>query len=394
MSGLESIESLKTELRKICDNLAKLRVDVQEAEEEGEKTRLGEEIKKAETSQSQLKDKLVQHILDMNTPEIVPLSSKGKAPKTKAEVPSASASSSSSTTEIGGRDSISDRDSVSDRRRIKLKQPKEYKKGEDFALFGHRFQIFVQSNRTDPDDYSNALLSCVDDITLQKLMPVIQGLTDGEKRNLKTLLNKCRDTLYPRSEIRALRQQLTSAKMVQETDEDVEAFAARIRSVVNKAGYSTEEEKSETCLNAFLNGLNSDLVDKLYAAPDVEDNFEVAVSTARKLEKMQGLRKTTSSSEVNNMAHVFKVSEPPRGSRVQSQGRSAEQHQLLSDVSEYRRSEGATNDSYRRSSMSQRGRPANRGRQGRERNENRTCHRCGIQGHIARFCRAPLPLNM
>ena len=160
---------------------------------------------------------------------------------------------------------------------------------------------------------------------------------------------------------------------------------------MNKAGYNTEEEKSESCLNAFLNGLNSDLVDKLYAAPDAEDNFEVAVSTARKLEKMQSLRKTTTSSEVDNMAHV---SEPPRGSRAQSQGRSAEQHQLLSDVSEYRRSEGATPDSYRRGNMSQRGRPANRGRQGRERNENRTCHRCGIQGHIARFCRAPLPLNM
>ena len=106
----------------------------------------------------------------------------------------------------------------------------------------------------------------------------------------------------------------------------MEAFAARIRSVVNKAGYNTEEEKSESYLNAFLNGLNSDLVDKLYAAPDVEDNFEVAVSTARKLEKMQSLRKATTSTEADNTAHVFRVSEPPRGSRVQSQGRSAEQH--------------------------------------------------------------------
>ena len=45
----------------------------------------------------------------------------------------------------------------------------------------------------------------------------------------------------------------------------------------------TESDKSEACLNAFLNGLNADLADKLYAAPDVENSFEVAVS--RKDEK-------------------------------------------------------------------------------------------------------------
>ncbi len=131
-----------------------------------------------------------------------------------------------------------DRDTVaSSGWRIKLKQPKEYKNGEDFSTFGYRFQIFVESNKTDTSDYSNALLSCVDDITLQKLMPVVGKLTDREKRDIRVLLDRFREDLYPKSEMRALRQQLTSAKIVQTGEEEVEEFAAKIRSLVNRAGY-------------------------------------------------------------------------------------------------------------------------------------------------------------
>ena len=97
-------------------------------------------------------------------------------------------------------------------------------------------------------------MSCVDDITLQKLMPIIDNLTNSERLDLKTLLEKCKETLYPKSEVRALRQQLTSARIMQEDGRDVEQFAANIRGVVNRAGYTSEAEKSEACLNAFLNG--------------------------------------------------------------------------------------------------------------------------------------------
>ena len=375
-------ESWKNELRAINEDLAKLNVQLGEATEDEVKNEVEGRINTTKTAQNELKEKLLEHILSESSPQIIPQTE--SQTNTKAETSSIGPSTSTV--------DFVDRDSVNNSRRIKLKQPKEYKKGEDFATFGHRFQIFVESNRTDPTDYVNALLSCVDDITLQKLMPVLQCLTDDEKKNLKTLLDRCRETLYPQSEIRALRQQLTSAKIAQSGDEDVEAFAARIRSVVNRAGYTTEAEKSETCLNAFLNGLNGDLADKLYAAPDVENSFEIAVSTARKLEKMKSLRTSTAVPEVDNLASVFRVTQPQRGSRMQSQERSSEQQQLLADISEYSRRDGVSNHSPRRGNFNQRGRAAPRGR--RERNEERTCYRCGVQGHIARFCRATAPLNM
>ena len=44
---------------------------------------------------------------------------------------------------------------------------------------------------------------------------------------------------------------------------EVEQFAARISSLVNRAGYTTEEKESGACLNGLYT-----LMEKLYVAPD------------------------------------------------------------------------------------------------------------------------------
>ena len=81
----------------------------------------------------------------------------------------------------------------------------------------------------------------------------------------------------------------------------------------------TESDKSEACLNAFLNGLNADLADKLYAAPDVENSFVVAVSTARKLENMRKVRAAPATPEQETLSSVFRVTQhsDSRGSHDQ-----------------------------------------------------------------------------
>ena len=88
--------------------------------------------------------------------------------------------------------------------------------------------------------------------------------------------------------------------------------------------------------------LNSDIADKLFAAPGVENSFEVAVSTARKLEKMTSIR-FLPTNDLDNLASVFKVSQS-RGSRNSSPPppvrpptpRSGEQQELLNNVSSCR----------------------------------------------------------
>ena len=262
--------------------------------------------------------------------------------ETEVVIPPSQSTPASSASSSSNRPLLEPRSQLSYSHLVRLKQPKEYKTREDFSTFCYRLRIFLECNKTNSKYYVNVLLSCVDDITLQKLMPIIDNLTNSERLDLKTPLDTCKETLYPKSEVRALRQQLTSARIMQEDGRDVEQFAANIRGVVNRAGYTSEAEKSEACLNAFLNGLNSDIADKLFAAPGVENSFEVAVSTARKLEKMTSIR-FLPTNDLDNLASVFKVSQS-RGSRNSSPPppvrppppRSGEQQELLNNVLSYR----------------------------------------------------------
>ena len=388
MSGSD-LSTLKDELRGIIEDIQRLQVDLGEEQQPDAKTNIQEKITHAEKSKEELRSKILETIeADCLSEKSVTIPAPAPVDiKSTTEPSQSTPSSSSSTVSLRNRDSVAPTSS-----NLRIKQPKEYKNGEDFSTFGYRFKIFVETNKTDRTDYSNALLSCVDDITLQKLMPVIDNLTDRERQDIRVLLDRCREALYPKSEMRALRQQLTSAKIVQSGEEEVEEFAARIRSLANRAGYKTESEKSEACLNAFLNGLNAELADKLYAAPDVENDFEIAVSTARKLEKMRRVRASPVIPDHDNLASVFRVAQA-RGSRVQQHHRqserSNEQQQLLTHVGNYsQQGNNAVPES----------RPADTIQQDhterRVRTESRTCYRCGVKGHIARFCRAPTPLNM
>ena len=382
---MDSIASLKKELRGILEDIREHKVNLDQSEnDENKKTEIQGKIDAAETAKTQLKTRLLEAI------ETDCLSSKDEEIAPTVDTKSDAAPSTSNGDIVTSRERSH---AACFNTNLRIKQPKEYKNGEDFSTFCYRFKIFVEANKTSKSDYSNALLSCVDDITLQKLAPVIDNLTDGERRDIKILLDTCRETLYPKSEMRALRQQLTSAKIVQTGEEEVEEFAARIRSIVNRAGYTTEADKSEACLNAFLNGLNAELADKLYAAPDVENSFEVAVSTARKLEKMRKVRASPATPEPDILSSVFRVREP-RGSRDQQQNRShtersQEQQDLLSQASNYGRQGQRSGYQSRHNNSSQRGAPERRVRP-----ETRTCYRCGVKGHIARSCRATEPLNL
>ena len=392
---MERITDMKDELRGILEQIENLTVSLQNEGEDEKKTEIQGLIDTAETARKQIGEELVKVFETdcLSKEEKAATSTSKPEDQDVVEIQSAAQPSSSTNSDAV---TIVDRSHTACGSNLRIKQPKEYKNGEDFSTYSYRFRIFVEANRTKKSDYSNALLSCVDDITLQKLMPVIENLTDRERQDIRTLLERCRETLYPKSEMRALRQQLTSAKIIQGEGE-VEEFAARIRSIVNRAGYTTESDKSEACLNAFLNGLNDDLADKLYAAPDVENSFEVAVSTARKLEKMRKVRAAPATPEQETLSSVFRVAQhsDSRGSRDQHERqhrnieRSNEQQQVLSHVSNYDRQRNNSEPGSLPSNSNPQGRAGRR-----VRTETRSCYRCGVTGHIARFCRSTNPLNL
>ena len=204
----KSIARMKEELKGINEDINNLRLSLDSEDDTDKKTEIQERINEAETARSLLKTKLVDAI------ETDCLSNKDAG--TTATEPLLLDSKSTALPSTFSGEILRDRSHTAcSSSNLRIKQPKEYKNGEDFSTFCYRFKIFVEANKTSNSDYSNALLSCVDDITLQKLMPVVENLTDGERRNIKLLLDTCREALYPRSEMRALRQQLTSAKIVQ-----------------------------------------------------------------------------------------------------------------------------------------------------------------------------------
>ena len=276
---------------------------------------------------------------------------------------------------------------------MRVQQPKEYKHGEDFSTFSYRYKIYAASAGVPDNMIANLLLNNVDDTTMQKLAPVIEGLTDREKRNIDTVLTKCRDTLYPQSDVRALRQQLTSGSVIQADDDDVEAYASKLRSIANMAAYHNTEERSEACLNAFLHGVKPNVYDKLVTAPGAENDFETAVAAARKFEKMSKARTLT----VPETYPVFKVnSTQPEHHNTRGQHDSHHeqaprprymprgQREVLPDQDSEVRSPGRGRSN---------GFTPFRGQNRSRRVENRRCFRCHVVGHIAANCTANNDLN-
>ena len=285
--------------------------------------------------------------------------------------------------------------------------PKEYKYGENFTTWCSRFRRYLKIGNITNNNLCEILLNNVDDRTLEKLEPVAENLKRSERRDPDLFIPIFEQAMYPKSEIRAWRQQLTNGQLVQQTDEDVDSFASKIRSLAKKA-YSDPGERKEPCLNAFLNGMRDlTLYDKVVAVPGAEEDFELAVDSARKFEKM---RRTRTDSTVHGS-----TSEPLSVFRVEDVAESREER---SSTQEYNRT---WNDSYDRSraqghrsdrgghqnrrqathdSHNNRGRDSpqsryntyNNRRRDSQRRETRTCYRCNVMGHIALNCPTN-PLN-
>ena len=397
--SLQSLDSLKMELRDIMEAIDSLSSQISTETDEKTKADLQTDLRTTVASKTQLKDK----IFDIMLMECQVPADEDEKEEDRTDNHSNPADKRLLTdTPFTSQDpAYLQPPPLRSSNILKVKQPKEYKSGDDFSTFSYRLRIFIEGNKTSRNDYINVLLSCVDDITLQKLMPIIASLSYSEKLNLNFLLDKSKETLYPQSEVRVMRQQLTSARVVQEEGENVETFAARIRSLVNRAGYSTEDDKAEASLNAFLNGVKGDIADKLFAAPEVESSFDVAVSTAKKLENMRNARSPAVNPEVE-LGHVLRLSRdnPQQTEQAESQPvrtqRSGEQEQVLNQASNY--GQAQRNDN--RYSQSQRGRGSGRpyqrssGDNRTPRTETRRCYRCNIQGHLARNCTALPPLNL
>ena len=295
------------------------------------------------------------------------------------------------------RETVSSRGSGREETRIsaRMTAPKEYKHGEDFTTWCSRFRRYLRTSRIQRDDAFDLLLNNIDDRTLDKLEPVAERLSTDERRDPDLFIPIFEQTIYPKSDIRALRQKLTSGNTVQEDEEDVDTFAARIRSLAKRA-YSDPTDRHEPCLNVFLNGLKDEMLfDKVVSVPGAEDDFDLAVESAIKFEK---LRRTTRkrTSELD----VLRISNSSTDQTAGGDLREDRNANRSDDRTPDRR-EQVQRDDFRRYNFRQnnsrfqntnRGRGAHGGSRSGQRGGSRQCFLCHERGHIVNDC--PInPLN-
>ena len=384
MSHLD-LNQLRTDLKATNGQIATLKQELQEADV-SLKPAIQVRLDQAEQKRVEITGQVVQFLESEDPVETASSSSANTAP------PAQITTNSEDVHDINDRDTVNvtieTRDSgftsAPHTRRegtatMRVQQPKEYKKGDDFTTFSYRYKIFVATARVPKYMLANMLLNNVDNDTLQKLAPVVEKLTDGEREDLTTLLAKCHEELYPQSEVRALRQQLTAGCTKQEDEEDVDTFACRLRSIANRAAYNNISERSEACLNAFLHGVNDELYDKILATPGAEHDFEVAVSAGRKFEKMKRTR--TPTAQIENQLAVFRINDSSH--REGGENGHAQSRGSRDSGSNYRHNQRAN-----AGTDSSRGHYNRTDRPTRQRTETRTCFRCRQVGHIARNCNA------
>ena len=164
----------------------------------------------------------------------------------------------------------------------RITPPKEYTYGENFTTWCTRFRRYLTMANITNANAHFLLLNNVDDKTSEKLEGAADRLTAEEKIDPNLFIPIFEQVIYPSSETRVLRMELT--QLTQNLGENVEDFASRIRNLASRA-YGNSAVKDECCLTTFLHGIQ-DNDTKLDLMKAEVDSFDTAVTTAKKLERI------------------------------------------------------------------------------------------------------------
>ena len=171
-------------------------------------------------------------------------------------------------------------------RQVAINPPEKYKHGDDFTLWAARFKRYVKMAGINDEQSLWTLLNQVDDRTAEKLDPVCDSLTSAQRRDPELYLPILEKSIYPVTQSKTLRVQLTQLK--QKESETVDDFAVRIRKMGNKIWRSpiTGGPGDELCYSVFLAGLKQNEIRKdVIKSPGV-NQFEQAVKAAVETENI------------------------------------------------------------------------------------------------------------
>ena len=235
-----------------------------------------------------------------------------------------------------------------------------FSKGQNFSRFCERFIEYVCISKIrDPNMYL-LFLQNVDDVTHTRLKGVL--LTDEQKANAKLFCQEYKQVIYGDEKF-SLKYSLLDCK--QKSGETISDYVYRLTENADIAYNSDRTKINENCLLIFLRGVRDPHL-KMKLSEATLSDFEEAVKLAKKIERVDTL--------MNKQK----------------------------DDSSVRRSTSSNREEYKmdnrqKSHNDQRGRPSRyprprpdyqnrRYRRGGNHHRYKQCWKCGVIGHVMRFC--------
>ena len=176
----------------------------------------------------------------------------------------------------------------------RLPKPPHFEKGDNFIRWTKRFKEYVSlSNHPHGTDLSTYMLSHVRcESTWDRLQRL--NVNPLERCNIDLLVKRFTEEMFPPTQSWTIRTQLMAQK--QSSTETVQEFCSRIEELASKAGYATELEKDQCCLQVLVIGARDTAVKtKLYESQltSYNDAVKLAVNTER-IAQVAGINSETS----------------------------------------------------------------------------------------------------
>ena len=167
-------------------------------------------------------------------------------------------------------------------RMAKLPKPPHFKRGDNFIRWTKRFKEHLSlSGQLQGTDISTYMLSHVNcESTWDRLHRLVLGAQ--ERCNVDLLIKRYTEEMFPPTQSWTIRTELMAQK--QSSTETVQEFCSRIEELASKAGYASETEKEQGCLQVLIIGARDTSVKtKLYESQltSYGEAVKLAVNTER-----------------------------------------------------------------------------------------------------------------
>ena len=182
-----------------------------------------------------------------------------------------------------------------------IPKPDRFQKGQNFSRFVRRFVQYITLSNMEGENLDLLFLSFIDhDETYEKLSRI--ELSELEKSNLKSLVERFEKEIYPNIASQTLKSELQN--LCQKSNESAEEFAFRISEIADKA-YDNLAIRNEGALSAFIRGVRESAIKAKILEAEV-NLFNEAIKVATKWEKINAVI----TPNIDENSALYRIQEP------------------------------------------------------------------------------------